>query len=71
VWPGTWIFARGFVSSNNFNKSFLSMPTFLRLQIIDVAIRSANSNNLVKFEVYHGGDYEEWRLLGCYSVWLL
>jgi hypothetical protein len=19
----------------------------------------------------HGGDYEEWRLLGCYAVWLL
>jgi hypothetical protein len=22
----------------------------------------------VRFEVFHGGDYEEWRLLGCYSV---
>jgi hypothetical protein len=20
---------------------------------------------------FHGGDYEEWRLLGCYAVWLL
>jgi hypothetical protein len=20
---------------------------------------------------FHGGDYEEWRLLGCYDVWLL
>jgi hypothetical protein len=20
---------------------------------------------------FHGGDYEEWRLLGCYGVWLL
>jgi hypothetical protein len=19
---------------------------------------------------FHGGDYEEWRLLGCYTVWL-
>jgi hypothetical protein len=23
------------------------------------------------FEFSHGGDYEEWRLLGCYAVWLL
>jgi hypothetical protein len=21
--------------------------------------------------VFHGGDYEEWHLLGCYAVWLL
>jgi hypothetical protein len=20
---------------------------------------------------FHGGDYEEWRLLGCYAMWLL
>jgi hypothetical protein len=20
---------------------------------------------------FHGDDYEEWRLLGCYAVWLL
>jgi hypothetical protein len=20
---------------------------------------------------FHGGDYEEWCLLGCYAVWLL
>jgi hypothetical protein len=25
----------------------------------------------VRFEVFHGGDYEEWCLLGCYAVWLL
>jgi hypothetical protein len=25
----------------------------------------------VRFEGFHGGDYEEWRLLGCYAVWLL
>jgi hypothetical protein len=25
----------------------------------------------VRFEVFHGGDYEECRLLGCYAVWLL
>jgi hypothetical protein len=25
----------------------------------------------VRFEVFHGGDYEEWRLLGCFALWLL
>jgi hypothetical protein len=25
----------------------------------------------VRFEVFHGGDYEEYRLLECYAVWLL
>jgi hypothetical protein len=24
-----------------------------------------------KIRVFHGGGYEEWRLLGCYAVWLL
>jgi hypothetical protein len=27
--------------------------------------------NFLKFEVFHGGDYEEGRLVGCYAVWLL
>jgi hypothetical protein len=26
---------------------------------------------LCKIWGFHGGDYEEWRLLGCYAVWLL
>jgi hypothetical protein len=26
---------------------------------------------LCKILGFHGGDYEEWHLLGCYSVWLL
>jgi hypothetical protein len=43
--------------------------------------RGANNNrysNIVKSKEppckiwgFHGGDYEEWRLLGCYAVWLL
>jgi hypothetical protein len=24
-----------------------------------------------KISGFHGGDYEEWRFLGCYAVWLL
>jgi hypothetical protein len=27
--------------------------------------------NLCKICGFYGGDYEEWRLLGCYAVWLL
>jgi hypothetical protein len=26
---------------------------------------------LCKISGFHGGDYDEWRLLGCYIVWLL
>jgi hypothetical protein len=26
---------------------------------------------LCKIWGFHGGDYEEWFLLGCYAVWLL
>jgi hypothetical protein len=31
------------------------------------------SSNYAKRKIwgFHGGDYEEWRLLGCYAVWLL
>jgi hypothetical protein len=25
----------------------------------------------VRFEVFQVGDYEEWRLLGCYALWFL
>jgi hypothetical protein len=29
--------------------------------------------SLILFKIwgFHGGDYEEWCLLGCYAVWLL
>jgi hypothetical protein len=27
--------------------------------------------NSFKIWGFHGGDYEEWCLLGCYAVWLL
>jgi hypothetical protein len=29
------------------------------------------TEKLYKTSGFHGGDYEEWRLLGCYAVWLL
>jgi hypothetical protein len=30
-----------------------------------------NRINACKIWGFHGGDYEEWRLMGCYVVWLL
>jgi hypothetical protein len=32
---------------------------------------TANGVTFVKILGFHGGDYEEWCLLGCYAVWLL
>jgi hypothetical protein len=36
-------------------------------------LQSTRSNFIqcLRFEVYYGDDYEEWRLLECYAVWLL
>jgi hypothetical protein len=34
-------------------------------------IRVTKIGELCKFRGFYGGDYEEWRLLGCYAVWLL
>jgi hypothetical protein len=38
-------------------------------RIIELIISSVG--RYVRFEVFNGGDYEEWRLLGCYAMWLL
>jgi hypothetical protein len=35
------------------------------------AVREPNQLMLCKIRGFHGGDYEEFRLLGCYAVWLL
>jgi hypothetical protein len=41
--------------------------------VLDVCIfRNVEVKKIcVRFEVFHGGDYEERCLLGCYAVWLL
>jgi hypothetical protein len=31
----------------------------------------AKQEHICKIWGFHGGDYEEWCLLGCYAVWLL
>jgi hypothetical protein len=31
----------------------------------------SKSELICKIRGFHGGDYEEWCLLGCYAVWLL
>jgi hypothetical protein len=28
------------------------------------------NHSICKIRGFQGGDYEEWRLLGCYAVWL-
>jgi hypothetical protein len=33
--------------------------------------RPYSKNKLFKMWGFHGGDYEEWRLLGCYAMWFL
>jgi hypothetical protein len=33
--------------------------------------RARNNVYICKISYFHGGDYEEWRLLGCYAVLLL
>jgi hypothetical protein len=34
-------------------------------------ITDHNILHVCKISGFHGNDYEEWRLLGCYAVWLL
>jgi hypothetical protein len=41
---------------------------------VTVAMSTNCCNNILspcKIWAFHGGDYEEWRLLGCYAEWLL
>jgi hypothetical protein len=38
---------------------------------IDVPLELAMLTTMCKILGFHGGDYEEWCLLGCYAVWLL
>jgi hypothetical protein len=33
--------------------------------------RTLRTNIKYNISGFHGGDYEEWCLLGCYAVWLL
>jgi hypothetical protein len=34
-------------------------------------VNSWEQDNTCKIWGFHSGNYEEWRLLGCYGVWLL
>jgi hypothetical protein len=38
-----------------------------------IATRATVATYLLSCKIwgFHGGDYEEWCLLGCYAVWLL
>jgi hypothetical protein len=37
----------------------------------EIKIGNRSFENVSQFKYFHGGDYEEWCLLGCYAVWLL
>jgi hypothetical protein len=51
--------------------------TLVSMEIISSSKNNANfldqvsERHLCKIWGFHGGDYEEWCLLGCYAVWLL
>jgi hypothetical protein len=38
---------------------------------IEATVETARALEDCKIWGFHGGDYEEWCLLGCYDVWLL
>jgi hypothetical protein len=43
-------------------------PDYMTTEAIQ---KTATISQNERFEVFHGGDYEEWCLLGCYAMWLL
>jgi hypothetical protein len=70
---GSAHFCRGFKVSSNVADSIFMVNDF---GMGFVAVRICTSLKaisclLCKISGFHGGDYEEWRLLGCYAVWLL
>jgi hypothetical protein len=73
----------GYPTPNNFFTAlpFLSCHVSFTLLLFDIKATTATiiiiiiiiqlNSYLFKNWGFHGGDYEEWRLLGCYVVWLL
>jgi hypothetical protein len=46
--------------------------TWLKHDTIYVgSLERASISQICKILGFHGDDYEEWRLLGCYAVWIL
>jgi hypothetical protein len=60
------IYGRGFIS-----ESQIQPPINVNFAKIFVAETRNKQTVLRKVWGFHGGDYEEWRLLECYAVWLL
>jgi hypothetical protein len=58
------------IQNSLWNNSILSVlrsvPTWIREHFSD-----GNISHCCKIWGFHGDDYEEWCLLGCYAVWLL
>jgi hypothetical protein len=43
----------------------------LKLDKLESSCVLFERNNVCEIRGFRGGNYEEWRLLGCYAVWLL
>jgi hypothetical protein len=39
--------------------------------LLEFATQFVDLTKICNISGFHGGNYEEWRLLGCYAVWLL
>jgi hypothetical protein len=66
-WPWRW---ERYVPSKS---RFLQEPHDVTSQKAAFFKRLSESTHLTQCKIwgFHGGDYEEWCLLGCYAVWLL
>jgi hypothetical protein len=58
-----------YYTKSHFNAIFEYTPSFLN-GIFCKRFQNRYFFCPCKISSFHGGDYEEWRLLGCYTVWL-
>jgi hypothetical protein len=63
--------------SNQFSTNSLCLVTFIRWYNNGLKSQNGNKNapitirNICKILRFYCSDYEEWRILGCYTMWLL
>jgi hypothetical protein len=72
-WRFSWVY-------NEQSQNWLLAPRYalpfcrvspIRVGFLPVFQNFTDKIQLCKIWGFHGGDYEEWCLLGCYAVWLL
>jgi hypothetical protein len=49
----------------------ISVCMVMSYKLVDQVSVDDRQGGFCKIWGFHGGDYEEWFLLGCYAVWLL